>query len=189
MATRERTWDIDALLWLMRQPGNEDKRYELIEGELFEVSPVNEEHGFLAGEIYRHIRNFDPNRDLGIPSVETGHYRLGERRTLLAPDVAFRRWDSRARTPYKSFVPRFPDLAVEVVSPSDSMAQLRRKATILLERGTQLVWIVKPDEQEVEVRRLDADGDIAFETVGIDGSLSGEGVLPGFTLSLRTLFR
>ena len=81
MATRERTWDIDGLLWLMRQPGNEGKRYELIEGELFEMSPVNEEHGYLAGEIYRFIRNFDPNRDLGIPSVETGHYQLGERRT------------------------------------------------------------------------------------------------------------
>ena len=86
-------------------------------------------------------------------------------------------------------MPRFPDLAVEVVSPSDSMAQLRRKATILLERGAQLVWIVKPDEQEVEVRRLDADGDIAFETVGIDGSLSGEGVLPSFRLPLPALFR
>ena len=187
MLVQERVWDIDGLLWLMRQPGNEGKRYELINGELLEMSPVNETLGYLAGRMVRFLSEFCDEHEMGIAAVETGYYDLDDETTLLGPDVAFRRTDRGPREPYDSFVPRFPDLAVEIKSPSDSMAQLRRKAALFLERGTALVWIVIPDEKAVEVHRRAADGGV--ETIGLDGSLSGEGVLPGFALALETLFK
>ena len=81
-----------------------------------------------------------------------------------------------------------PDLAVEIKSPSNTLAELRQKAAIYLRRETQLVWIVIPDSRGVEVCRLDANGDVEREFVAEDGALSGEDVLPGFELKLAQLF-
>ena len=69
------------------------------------------------------------------------------------------------------------------------MAQIRRKAAIYLQHGAQLVWIVIPDKQGVEVCRLDEGGEIQSTVIGIDDSLSGESVLPGFALELSRLFK
>ena len=81
-----------------------------------------------------------------------------------------------------------PDLAVEIVSPSNTMSQIRRKATIYLQHGTQLVWIIIPNKKTAEVCRLDSSGNTQTESIDADGGLSGESVLPGFSLNLSSLF-
>ncbi len=81
-----------------------------------------------------------------------------------------------------------PDLAVEIQSPSNTLAELRRKAAVYLEHGTEIVWLVLPARLGVEVWRAGADGEPESEFLGQDGSLSGERVLPGFRLELRRLF-
>ena len=86
------------------------------------------------------------------------------------------------------FVPRMPDLAVEIQSPSNTLAELRRKAAVYLANGTELVWLVLPARAAVEVWRMGPDGEAAREFVARDGSLTGEPVLPGFTLDLQKLF-
>ena len=68
------------------------------------------------------------------------------------------------------------------------MPQVRRKAAIYLTAWHQLVWIVIPDNKGVEVCRLDAEGKIQSEFVGENSTLSGESVLPGFSLNLSSLF-
>lgn len=188
MQVQQRVYDIDDLWELVCQAENADRRFELIEGEIIEMAPTVEEHGFLAGEIFHYFRLFDPKRKLGIPSVETGFYTLGNRSSVLAPDVAFRRTNRAAAPLNKKWVPVMPDIAVEVISPSNTMAQIRRKATIYLNHGTQLVWIIIPKTKSVEVCRLDASGKIQSEVIGADGTLSGEQVLPGFGLDLSVLF-
>ena len=188
MAVQQRVYDVHDLWHLVCQAENADKHFELIDGELFEMSPPGWEHGTLAGEIYHYFRLFDPERKLGTPTVETGFYPAEDRSTLLSPDVAF---TSIARAPeriFKKWAPMMPDLAVEVVSPSNTMPQVRRKAAIFLQHGTQLVWIVIPDNKGVEVCRLDAEGKIQSEIVGENSTLSGESVLPGFNLKLSLLF-
>ncbi len=188
MELRERTYDIDALWQLICDEENNDKRFELIEGELFQMSPPGELHGHLAGEIYFYLRLFDSERKLGIPTVETGYYPQTDRRTLLSPDVAFRRVDHTSPPLTNKWAPQMPDLAVEVISPSNAMAQVRRKAAIYLSHGTQLVWIVIPDRKGIEVCQLGADGDIQSEFIGAEGAITGEPVLPGFRLELSSLF-
>ena len=81
-----------------------------------------------------------------------------------------------------------PELAVEIASPSDSLAQLRRKARIYLDNGSLVVWIVLPSENGVDVCRSASGARLDIEFVGADGSLSGEDALPGFELELSRLF-
>ena len=74
------------------------------------------------------------------------------------------------------------------MSPSNTEMELREKAAIYLQNGTRLVWIVKPEQEGVEVCRSVEGGQIKVDCVGVEGSLTGEDVLPGFELALRKLF-
>lgn len=188
MAVQERVYDVDGFWQFLCQPENANKRFELINGELVEMPAPGEEHGFIASEIAFHIRLFDSDRKLGILTVDAGYYSQEDRSTVLGPDVAFRRADASSPPLQKKWAPTMPDLAVEIKSPSNTLAELRQKAAIYLWRETQLVWIVIPDKQSVEVCRLDDNGDIQTESIGADGALSGEPVLPGFSLKLSALF-
>ena len=73
-------------------------------------------------------------------------------------------------------------------SPGDSLARLRRKAAIYLEKGARLVWIVLPYQRGVDVCRSAVGARLDIEFVGVDGELSGENVLPGFKLEVSRLF-
>lgn len=187
MAVQQRVYDIDDL-WQLVCNADDDRCFELIKGEIIEMSPPGGEHGTIAGEIFYYFRLFDPQRKLGIPTVDAGYHPPDKRDTVLSPDVAFTKLE-RAPNPFpRTWVPVMPDIAVEVQSPSNSLPQLRRKAAIYLANGTQLVWIVIPEQRGVEVCRLNATGDIEREFIGQDGALSGESVLPGFTLEIAQLF-
>ena len=189
MIVKQRLYDIDDLWEIVCQADNANQRFELINGELIEMAPTGEQHGLIAGVLFAHILSFDPRFELGIPAVEAGYYAPHDRRTLLSPDVAFRRTDGDAPPLSKTFVPIMPDLAVEIVSPSNTMPQIRRKAAIYLQHGAQLVWIIIPNKKTAEVCKLDEEGGIQTESIAADGSLSGENVLPGFELPLRRLFQ
>ncbi len=73
-----------------------------------------------------------------------------------------------------------PDLAVEVVSPSQTLAEVRRKAETYLRHGSALVWLIDPGSETAEVWQR--------EVIDSDGVLSGGAVLPGFSLPLRKIF-
>ncbi len=187
MAIRERLYNIDDL-WQMFCDTNDDKRYELIEGELIELPSPGEAHGYLTVLLSKYLVDYVIEHNLGRVTADSGFYSEDDQYTVLSPDVAFRRLDPDAEPATRKWVPVMPDLAVEIKSPSNTIAELRRKAAIYLRHGAQLIWIVMPDTQSIEVCRLDADGDMQSEIIGPDGSLSGEDVLPGFALPLAKLF-
>ncbi|MYE26308.1 MAG: Uma2 family endonuclease, partial [Chloroflexi bacterium] len=89
----------------------------------------------------------------------------------------------------QKFAGFMPDLAVEIASPSNTVAELHSKALIYLRNGTHLVWILYPLRESAEVCRLDDEEQLTTESVDPDGALSGEDVLPGFELDLRRLFK
>ncbi len=187
MEVKKRLYTVDDVWAMQRQPGNADKKYELINGELVEMSPANLFHSWLAPEIASFIRSYARVQDLGYVFVEGGFSPPDDHTTLLAPDVAY---VQKERTPLplpQTFAGFMPDLAVEIMSPSNTIPELRRKAAIYLNNSTRAVWIVNPTERQVEVCRRTEDGAIEVEVIGIDGSLSGEDILPGFELALREL--
>ena len=189
MAIRERLYTVEDVWHLSQQPENDHKHYYLINGKLFWNMRPGYTHGRLAGRIFRYLMNYAEEHDLGDGSVETGYYPADDRYTLLGPDVAFIRKEHIPPADHEKFVPRMPDLAVEIQSPSNSLAELRRKATVYLANGTEIVWLVLPQREGVEIWRVDADGQPASEFIASDGSLSGEQVLPCFSLDLQRLFQ
>jgi Uma2 family endonuclease len=86
---------------------------------------------------------------------------------------------------HRGFFPGWRDFAIEVLSPSDRFAQTVRKVQQYLRAGTRLVWVLDPEARTVVTFR---PGQEIPEIVGPDGTLSGDSVLPGFTLSLMELW-
>jgi len=187
MAIQQHLYDIDDL-WRMVCEADDDRRYELIEGELVEMPPPGEEHGYFILLLGKFLLDYVIEHQLGRVTADSGFHAKDDRYTLLGPDIAFRRLDPEAEPASRRWVPSMPDLAVEIKSPSNTMTELRRKVDIYLRHGTRLVWIIIPDSESVEVHRLGADGARQREVIGSEGQLSGEEVLPGFTLSLTKLF-
>jgi Uma2 family endonuclease len=77
-----------------------------------------------------------------------------------------------------------PDLAVEVLSPSDRMADALAKVAMYLQAGTRLVWLVNPATRTVVVFRSEVDP----ETLGETDALDGDNVLPGFSVPVTEIF-
>ena len=101
----------------------------------------------------------------------------------LIPDVAFL---SKARIPddTNKASPIPPDLAVEVVSPTDMFDRIVSKAFAYLAAGTQLVWVIEPQSKTVMVYRSETD----IKLLTRNDTLTGEDVVEGFACPVAELF-
>ena len=188
MVIQQQLYSIDDVWDLAHRPENDTVRFELLNGELFRRPPLNLECGQLPVRIVRYLHPFVEEWDLGVCTIASGYHPPDDRYTVLAPNVAFTCKTRLSRPLPEKYVPLMPDLAVEIMSPNDRLRQIRRKAALYLQQGTQLVWIVLPAEEGVDVCRAVAGEGINIEFVGRDGTLKGEAVLPGFELPLKNLF-
>lgn len=172
---------------LLRLPMGMGERYELIEGELITMSPAGGEHGQIAdiisGEIYLYLKKHKLGKGV---TAETGFYTRGNKKTVRAPDYAFIRREKLGGKPLpKGFLTIVPDLVVEVVSPNDEADEIEAKVQEWRDFGVTLVWIVYPKTRHVHVY---TQGDISPTVLTLEAALSGETVLPDFTLPLKTIF-
>lgn len=167
---------------LLTQAGAEHG--DLIRGVVQPVTPGGNPHWRLTGFLDRRVGAFVEERGLGAVGPEGGFILGRNPDTVLGPDVAFVRAERLPPLSQEGFLEFAPDLAIEVVSPSNTRAQISEKVAIYLEAGTNLVWVVDPPRRMGTVfapsrpARTLRDGD----------SLDGEDVLPGFTLPLPELF-
>lgn len=166
---------------------HDDRRLlELVHGEIVEKMPT-EAHGKIAALIAHFLLAFVLPRGLKAHvGVEVRHENPHDPYNSRLPDASLRLSDAPAVT--SGAVAQMPDLAVEIQSPTDRPHQMREKALYYLRNGSMLVWLVYIEGSRVEVCTLDENGQLVIQTVGVDGALQGEPVLPGFTLPVRDLF-
>jgi Uma2 family endonuclease len=158
-------------------------RCELIDGEIVRMSPSGAEHGNVAGNVLAVVREFVKRRRLGrVFAAETG-FKLAPRR-VRAPDVAFVRADRVAGGIPRKFFEGAPDLAVEVVSPSDTSLEVKAKVEDWLSRGTRSCWVVDPKTRLVVVHHPGGQV-MRFDEKGL---LRDEDVLPGFSVPVAEVF-
>ena len=168
------------------------QRYELVEGRLIRMPPVGPWHGGYSSRIDRVIGRYVDDHQLGMVLVGEPGFIIsqpGQPDTVLAPAIAFVRKD---RIPAEDspegsgFWRMAPDLAVEVVSPSQFHPEMAEKAHTWLNAGVRLVWMVWPGARQVDVWVQGHDEPVA--SLGVGDVLDGRDVLPGFSYPLASLF-
>ncbi len=173
-------------LW---QLGEGDIRRELVNGEIVETAPPGGVHGQVTGRICR--RQAEHVERCGGGEVVVGDVGFvltlpSDPERVRAPDVAF---VSSSRLPEgrlpEGFLSGAPDLAVEVLSPTDNPVEVQQKVRDYLEGGVRLVWVVTPRAKTVTVYRADGSARLLRE----QEHLEGEDVLPGLTIPLAEVFR
>ena len=121
---------------------------------------------------------------MGLVTAPDGMMRLAGGLVRI-PDVSFISWNQLPdrRVPRVPIADLAPDLAVEVISPSNTVREMERKLQEYRDFGVRLVWYVFPETQEVHVYSADQ-----HEILTVDQEISGGDVLPGFVLPVRRLF-
>jgi Uma2 family endonuclease len=170
-------------LWRMPDDG---MRHELIRGELTMMTPAGGGHGKIAMRLGSRLERHVEAKHLGeVVAAETGFIIARNPDTLRAPDAAF---ISKEHVPAgglpDGFIPLAPDIAVEVMSPSDSVLDVEEKIEQWLTAGTAMVWVVNPRGRMVTVHRSGRDPRILRG----DDRLEGEDVCPGFSVKISELF-
>jgi Uma2 family endonuclease len=169
---------------VVRIHDREDRLYELVEGVLVEKAKGIRE-SFLAGVLIQLINNFLDKQSLGIALGSDGMVRL-KIGLVRIPDVCF---ISRKRLPGRgipdeAISPWIPEIAIEVISKSNTKREMRLKCTEYFTAGVRLVWFVYPKTRTIDVYTAPHE----LMTLSEEDFLEGGDVLPGFRLSLHELF-
>lgn len=162
----------------------EGVRFELINGRMVEKGMPTELHGGIAVNIGSSAKLYLKSNPIGRVGVEVRHQGKGDENNVLMPDVSVRLVSKSEPVVAKGAVKGMPEFAVEIESPDDDIDEMRQKVALYLRNGTLLMWIVRPDPQEVEVHRPGKQPLV----LKVGDTLSGYDVLPGFELSVADVF-
>jgi len=154
-------------------------RYELAEGELISLSPTMPEHHDVRDTLLVALRNFLAGRGLGRVWSEQAFHLFGD--TVRIPDIAFVR-AGRSIEP-RQLPEGAPDLAVEVISPSNTPREIYRRISDYFAAGCRRVWLVYPEHREVYVHGL--AGVVCRRG---DELLEDPELIPGFSVKASSLF-
>jgi Uma2 family endonuclease len=159
-------------------------RHELQAGWLVSEPRPFPRHGQIQVRVARALADFVEGRDLGVVLTECGFLLSRNPDTVRGPDVAFVRRDRyHPERAEREFFPGAPDLAVEILSPSNRPGDVHAKVADSLAAGARLVWVLDPGRGVVEIYR----SLLAPRRVGEDGVLEGEDVLPGLSVPVAAL--
>ena len=170
----------------------DDKAFEVVNGELVEMAPVGFRHAWLDFHIARLLHAFVEANQLGYVLPDNLIYVLerdeqGEMRTTRVPDVSFIR---RGRIPKDFNPPRpfpgAPDLAIEIVSPSENMEIILAKVRDYLRFGSEQVWVIYPEPEEIHQYHRDDPKTIRVYTG--DDVIDAESLFPALELKARALY-
>lgn len=168
-----------------RLPEEDEFLLELVRGRVVREPRPGGRHGRVTMRIAWLVESFARERELGWTLVDTGFLLSDDPPTVRGPDVAFLTRENLPATGAPTgFWRRPPDLAVEVVSPSNAAVEIQNKVLEYLAAGTRLVWVVDPATESATAYR--SRDEIRVLTGG--DVLDGDDVLPGFRLELARLF-
>ena len=162
--------------------------HEIVNGELVMSPKNNFQHGDICIRLSFALESFNRAHKLGVVlDSSTGFWM--KNRNCRAPDISFipkerlKRLGFRRHT--RQFFPGAPDLAVEILSPNNTRAEMDERLADFFASGTQLAWIIHPQEQFVEI----CHSPVQRKILGSGAVLDGEQLLPGFQYPIADLFQ
>ncbi len=168
--------------------GDDEPFYEVVGDVRVELPPMGAFESVLASELASAIHQFAKSLGLGIAVVET-LFRLRSQPSLQRrPDaayVSFERWAKGRRIPRGNAWDVIPDIAVEVISPTNLAEEIPTKVREYFEAGVRRVWIIFTHESLV----YQYDSPRSIRVLMRDDALEGGEILPGFRLPLVELLQ
>jgi Uma2 family endonuclease len=180
MVTLTHTMTIEEFEAFALLPENLDRRLEYVNGEAFELR-LSHQSSVVSASFGAYLLGFVRPRDLGFVTGAGGGYRIAG--SDFIPNCAFISKQKLPKPSKQFYYSESPDLAVEVLSPSNTHEEMRLKIVSYLDAGT-LLWLVDVGKRRVEVYTPGQPPKV----LGIDDILDGGDVLPGFTLPLKEVF-
>lgn len=162
------------------------KRYELVKGELVELTPTVWQHGAVTANLTRLLANYVLQQELGVVLGGNGVHTAGRcpcYRARGGRGFRFAKASCVHRLP-RGYAHVAPDLVVEVLSPGDNFLPVTEKVQDWLRAGARTVWVGDPSERRVNIHKPDAA--VLFLTE--NDTLSDPEVLPGFGCSVKEIF-
>jgi Uma2 family endonuclease len=187
MSTTTRLITADELLVMPRRDEHGHQcRFELVRGELRAMSLAKPLHGVICARLSFKLIGFVEERDLGETfGAETGFLLERDPDSVLGPDVAFVSHERLAAVEtFEKYFPFAPDLAIEVLSPGNTVREINEKITMYFAAGSRAVWVFNPKKRTASVYTSPSDVHVLNE----NDALEGGDVLPGFKLELSKLF-
>ncbi len=178
-ATLPRTMTIEEFAQI-----DEDGHFDLVDGEVWQVAASGARHGKYGVRLARFLGNHVAEIGHGeVNSLEFGYVIRPDEATVLCPDISY--LSAEHVVPNSDdFHVGPPDLAVEVISPSETARRVGIKVGRYLESGTSIIWCVYPKTRQIVVHEADR----APEILSVGDTLMGGATLPDFALPLTTLF-
>jgi len=170
---------------LVALPDGDGFRHELQAGLLVAEPRPFPLHARVQARVVTMLNEFVRPRGLGQVLCDGGFLLAHDPDTVRGPDVSFvtrGRW--AAQLDHRRFFPGAPDLAVEILSPSNRAGETHAKVADYLAAGARLVWIVDPQQDDVTVYRTLL---VPRRLQGPE-ALGGEDVLPGFSVEVASIF-
>jgi Uma2 family endonuclease len=168
--------------FLLPDPADGSKQ-ELVRGEIVTMPPPGGLHGVCCSKVNRRLGNFADDKKLGtVTCNDTGFITERDPDTVRGPDVSF--W-SKERLPLipTGYIEIAPDLAVEVLSPSNTYKKILDKLKEYFERGVRMVWVIAPEDRTLTIYRIPDEGRLLHESA----TVTGDDVLPGFSCRVSDL--
>jgi Uma2 family endonuclease len=165
---------------------NPDQSFELTkDGELEFMPPTGGVSGKKELSLGARLCIWNEDVDLGEAFSSSTAFILpnGAERSPDAAWVERSRWEALTEVQREKFPPLAPDFVIELRSQSDSLKKLQQKMREYQDNGVRLGWLINPQDKQVEIYRLEQE----VEVLAAPQTLSGEDVLPGFTLDLRSI--
>jgi Uma2 family endonuclease len=164
-----------------------DVLYEVVNGQIVEQEPMGAYEVWIASVLHASVHSFSRRHKLGRAVSEMlFDLKLAVSRKR-RPDVAFvsyDRWPSDRQVPRTEAWEVVPNLAVEIISPTNPADDVVDKVAEYFQAGVEMVWIIFPSQHQVYAYTSPTD----VRIIPRGGQLSGDPVLPGFVLSLADLF-
>ncbi|MEH2214692.1 Uma2 family endonuclease [Nostoc sp.] len=172
----------DEQFYHLCQNNRELKFERTAKGELIIMSPVGGESGNREADLIIDLGIWDRQTGLGFTFSSYTIFKLpnGADRSPDAAWIQRERWQALTPEQRRKFPPIAPDFVIELRSATDDLEILRSKMQEYMDAGVQLAWLINPQQQQVEIYRQKQD----VEVQNLPTQLSGEDVLPGFSLSL-----